>query len=152
MIFLLFHEWSLWINWDVFPGKPLWHLSTVTSEAREHSHMIKLPWYKIPTFTGCSRKEDPHAVGKVYRILIYKRARGQGKQNHYHYFHGLWRSELNIEGSVLKGRHAEGTQHNPAFFLFHFFFSPLTSVCRFCWEHVICNKLKPVRTVKWFSY
>lgn len=106
-----------------FHGKSTVVLIYRTSEAREHAQVIKLPKYKIPIFTGCNTKEGPLTVGKVYRILIYKRARGQGKQSHYHYFHGLWRSELNIEGSVLKGSHAEGMQHNP---MFSFFFFPPT--------------------------
>lgn len=149
IIVLLFREWSGWINRGTPSAKAPRCSSAASPEAREHAHVIKPPWYKIPTFTGWNTKEDPRAVGKVYRILIYKGARGQGKQNHYHYFHRLWRSELNIEGSVLKGRHAGGMQYNPACF---FWFPPLTSVRRFCWDCVICNKLKPVRTVKWFSY
>lgn len=125
IILPLFNEWSAGINGGTSPVKVLRCLSAATSEAREHAHVIKLPWYQIPTFTGSNTEEDPRTVGKVYRILIYKGPRGQGKQNHYHYFRRLWRSELNIEGSVLKGRHAGEMPHNPAFHLFFliFFFS-----------------------------
>lgn len=92
---------------------------------------------KYPPSQAWIQKGDPHTVGKVYRIMIYKGAGGQGKQTHYHYFQRLWRCEPSVEGSVLKGRHAGRRQHDPACCFSSF--PPLISGCRFCGECVICS-------------